>query len=288
MGLDTLIGMAVLPGFLLMMYFYKKDIHEPEPVDKVRKVLLWGAAVSALAIAVELPLNYVVNETFAEGSMSHAFFMAFLVAATVEELCKYLVVRKTIYDDPEFDEPYDGIVYCVAASLGFAIAENILYVLGGGIGVAILRALLSVPAHALFGVFLGYFMGLSKFVEPPKRLRYHLVGLAIAIFTHGLYDFVLFTGKPMVQLTVFPMMGVFWMLGLWKVKKLVAASPFIGMTPEERGDIIAKPAAAVVGVAGSVADISLTSEENAEPGPAIAEGPEKKPATGLFIPRDSS
>jgi len=251
----------------LMLYFYKKDIHEPEPVEKVRKVLLWGALVSVLAVLLELPLQYAVQHTFAAGSLSLAFFNAFLVAATVEELCKYLVVRKTIYDDPEFNEPYDGIVYCVAASLGFAIAENILYVLSGGIGVAILRALLSVPAHALFGVFLGYFMGLSKFAEPSRRLRFHMVGLVIAIATHGLYDFVLFTGIPTVQLTVFPLMGLFWMVGLWKVKKLVAASPFIGTTPVQRQE------------AGANGE---------QPQSPNVKAPEREPATGLFIPREDT
>lgn len=218
--------MAVLPGFLLMFYFYKRDKHEPEPREKVEKVLGWGAAVAFLAIVIELPLSYLFAQFVSEQSWASIFLSAFVVAATVEELCKYGVMRKTIYDDPDFNEPYDGVVYCVAASLGFAIAENILYVLGGGLGVALLRAVLAVPAHALFGVFMGYFLGLSKFVDPSKRGRYHLYGLAFAILSHGLYDFVLMSGVPAIQFTVLPLMGLFWVVGLWKVKTLVAASPF--------------------------------------------------------------
>lgn len=238
---NLLLTMAVMPGFLLMLYFYKKDIHEPEPVETVRKVLLWGAASSLLAIMLELPIMWIGSSTLTLGVYGNAFFQAFVVAALVEELCKYLVVRKTVYDDPEFDEPYDGIVYCVAASLGFAIAENILYVLSGGIGVAIVRALLAVPAHALFGVFLGYFLGAAKFAPPERRSRYHLAGLCIAIFTHGLYDFVLFTEVPKIQLTVFPIMGLFWVVGIWKVKRHVAQSPHIGKVWDETGQEVVAP-----------------------------------------------
>lgn len=228
---NELLAMAIAPGAFLMVYFYNRDLHEPEPREKVLRVMGWGGAVSALALVVELVISAFCDAAVAPDSMVGIFLAAFLVAATTEELCKYLVVRKTIYHDPEFDEPYDGIVYCVAASLGFAIIENILYVLSNGVAVAIVRAFLSVPAHALFGVFLGYFMGLSKFAPPEKRLRYHLAGLAIAILTHGLYDFVLMTQIPEVQLTVLPMLGLFWVVGLWKVKTLVAQSPFIGQNP---------------------------------------------------------
>jgi len=228
MSLDHLMILAVMPGFLLMVYFYKRDKHEPEPQEKVQKVLGWGAAVSLLAIVIELPLQYLFNQLVPEQSWAGIFLSAFVVAATVEEFCKYGVMRKCIYDDPEFNEPYDGVVYCVAASLGFAIAENVLYVLGGGLGVAILRAFLAVPAHALFGVFMGYFLGRSKFVEPEHRFKFHVYGLSFAIVTHGLYDFVLMSGIPKIQLTVLPLMGLFWMIGLWKVKTLVAASPFKG------------------------------------------------------------
>ena len=73
---------------------------------------------------------------------------------------------------------------------------------------------------------MGYYIGRSKFAPPEGRTKYHIIGLAIAIFTHGAYDFVLMSGKPLLMITVLPMMGLFWALGLWKVKKLVGESPF--------------------------------------------------------------
>ena len=232
--MDTLLAIAVLPGFLLMLFFYKKDEHEPEPREKVLKVLGWGAAVSIVALVIEVCWGQLFA-SISESSWLGISLKAFVVAALTEELCKYWVVKRTIYDDPEFNEPYDGIVYCVAASLGFAVVENVLFVLAGGLGVGILRAFLAVPAHALFGVFMGYYVGLAKLENSehsPKLIR---TGIAIAVFTHGLYDFVIFSQVPLLQLTVLPMMGVFWMIGLAKVRKHVAISPF---SPENRPEVV--------------------------------------------------
>ncbi|MGQ9701154.1 MAG: PrsW family glutamic-type intramembrane protease [bacterium] len=58
--------------------------------------------------------------------------------------------QKWIYNQIEFDEVMDGIVYCVASSLGFATVENIIYVLDRGAGTGILRAFLSVSGYAFF------------------------------------------------------------------------------------------------------------------------------------------
>lgn len=225
---DSLLSLAVTPGLLLMVYFYNKDRHEPEPKKLVAKIMGWGALSILPAIALELALEPALLEVTGLGKRTLLWLAirAFVVVALSEELCKYWVVKKKVYDDPELDEPYDGIVYCVAASLGFAIAENILYVMQGGYGVGILRAFLSLPAHAFFAVFMGYFVGLAKFCDNPESARkYRIIGIAAATGAHGLYDFVLFTQIPILVLTVFPMVGGFWALALWKIRKSVANSP---------------------------------------------------------------
>ncbi len=224
--MDFLIALAVLPGFALMLFFHAKDKHEPEPGKEVARMMAWGAAVSIVAVVLGSFAAHHLEAHLDPKSLPAIFVNAFILAALLEESLKFLVVKKKIYEDPNLDEPYDGIVYCVAVSLGFAIVENIFYVLAGGFMVGIARALLAVPAHALFGVFMGYFVGLSKFTEGRERTRLQVIGLGVAVLAHGLYDFVLFTEVPMIQLTVLPMMGLFWCLGLWKVRTLVNSSPF--------------------------------------------------------------
>ena len=90
----------------------------------------------------------------------------------------------------EFNEPFDGIVYAVMVSMGFAALENIFYVFQFGYTTGILRAFTAVPAHATFGILMGFFMGKAKF--SPSKIKNNLLGLGVATIFHGAYDFFLF------------------------------------------------------------------------------------------------
>jgi len=58
-----------------------------------------------------------------------------------------------------------------------------------GFQVAIMRMFLTVPAHAVFGVIMGYYLGLQKHYN--KKFA-GLYGLMLASVLHGLFDFFLF------------------------------------------------------------------------------------------------
>lgn len=107
----------------------------------------------------------------------------------VEEYSKYFFVRYYAYKKPAFNEPFDGITYCVIVSMGFATIENFMYVFQHGFGTAVLRMFLSVPAHAVFGVIMGYHLGLQKHYGKKHAGAY---GLMLAAGLHGLFDFFLF------------------------------------------------------------------------------------------------
>src|SRR5581483_6753264 len=96
------------------------------------------------------------------GGLAARLFEAGVMAAAVEELCKWLIFLALIYWWEEFDEPLDGVVYGVALALGFATVENVLFVVRGGLGLGILRAIFAVPAHALFGAAMGFYLGRAK------------------------------------------------------------------------------------------------------------------------------
>lgn len=226
--MSHLLVIAIAPAIALMYFFWLKDRYEPEPRNKIVLVMFLGALSVIPAIILET-LGSRFADVAEEGvpPLIQLFVHTFIVIALVEELGKFVVVRLTLYRDPEFDEPYDGIVYCVAASLGFALLENVLYVLGNGVGVGILRALLAVPAHALFGVGMGYFVGQARFATSKAvETQLLMIGLAVATVMHGAYDFVLFSARPLLMLTVLPLMVFFWVFGLHLVKKGVALSPF--------------------------------------------------------------
>jgi RsiW-degrading membrane proteinase PrsW (M82 family) len=170
-----LLILAIAPAVFLLIYFYLRDKYEPEPLGWVIRVFIIGAIMTVPAIILEAP--------FPSG-----LFLVVIIAPIVEESLKFSAVYFTVYRDREFDEPVDGIVYAVAAALGFAAVENVLYVMEGGIATGILRAFVSVPSHALFSAIWGYSLGLAKF--RPAQARPFLIGagLAGAIVFHGLFN----------------------------------------------------------------------------------------------------
>lgn len=181
---------AIVPVFLIILYIYFKDKYEKEPKRLLFYNFLLGAIVSIIittvlyyAFDIVLPLP---NET----SVLQQFIKAFVVVALTEEFSKYIIVRYYAQRNKEFNEPFDGIVYAVMVSMGFAATENIFYVLEGGYQTALIRAFTAIPAHATFGILMGFYMGRAKFSN--NKLALNLVGLLSATLFHGAYDFFLF------------------------------------------------------------------------------------------------
>lgn len=186
----VLILLALAPCLFMMWYFYHRDKYEPEPKKNILKIFLLGAVMVIPAAIIETILLSGLNAII--GGIVNIFIMSFIIIAPTEELLKFVAVKWWIYRSSEFDEVMDGIVYTVAASLGFATIENILYVLQHGIGTGIARAFLAIPGHAFFGALMGYYIGRAKF-NKAKEKSLLLKGIILAIFLHGLYDFLLFT-----------------------------------------------------------------------------------------------
>lgn len=186
----TLLLAAVAPVFIIIIYIYLKDKYEKEPKHLMLFSFLLGAIVSIIITTI----LYIVFDFFLplpdNFSIKQQFIKAFGVVALTEEFSKYIIVRFYAQPKQAFNEPFDGIVYAVMVSLGFAFTENIMYVFQGGFEVALVRAFTAVPAHATFGILMGYFMGKAKF--NGKRITDNLIGLSLAVLFHGAYDFFLF------------------------------------------------------------------------------------------------
>lgn len=186
----NLILMAIAPVMVIILYIYFQDKYEKEPIGLLLASFLFGAIVSIFIVT----LLYVFTGQFIpitdEYSLWQQFIQAFVVVAFSEEFSKYVIVKYFNQPKKAFNEPYDGIIYAVMVSMGFACTENIMYVLEGGYQTAVLRAFTAVPAHATFGILMGYFMGKAKFSN--NRFKLNMAGLFLAVFFHGAYDFFLF------------------------------------------------------------------------------------------------
>ena len=208
----VIMSAGIAPGLALLSYFYLKDEFDSEPLHLVFRTFLFGALLV-------FPIMFVQYVFTVEQVIVSNFALAFLSSALMEEFFKWFILFQTIYLHSEFDEPYDGIVYGTSISLGFATAENILYLLGNGVEYALGRALLPVSSHALFGVLMGFYFGKSKLSSIKKRRRLLIfMALIVPILLHGFYDYILLTFDQWI-LWMVPFMIFLWWLGLKKVKK---------------------------------------------------------------------
>lgn len=204
-----ILSAGIAPGLALLSYFYLKDEYESEPISLVFKAFILGA----LLVFPIMFFQYVIE---VENLVDSNFVKAFFTAGLLEEFFKWFILFYTVYHHVEFDEPYDGIVYGAAVSLGFATAENIFYLIAYGLEYAIGRALLPVSSHALFGVIMGYYLGKGKFSHTIKE-RWIILSLLVPFMLHGTYDFILISFEDWL-LFIFPFMIFLWWLALRKVK----------------------------------------------------------------------
>lgn len=186
---------ALLPVFLILRYVYLLDRKEREPLGFVLKVVILGALFSIPCIVVERFMYSFIASFYDQASIEFAWMENTVGVALVEEFSKWLVIMIFVWKNKNFDYRYDGIVYAVSASLGFAALENVLYIINYGTGISIGRAIFAIPGHATFGVFMGFWLSRAKtFWLDGKKLRMKickLFSLCIPMFIHGFYDFLL-------------------------------------------------------------------------------------------------
>lgn len=189
MNFLTLLSLAVAPGIAIGIYIYLKDKHEREPIGLLLMSFFYGALSTVVTLLISYPLTSSI--AIDENSLSDQFINAFFLVALVEEFSKFLFVRFVLYPNKNFNEPFDGIVYALMVSLGFATLENVLYTFKFGVETGIVRMFTAVPAHACFGILMGYFLGKAKFTH-RKEIYYAFVALFVATLFHGAYDYFWF------------------------------------------------------------------------------------------------
>ena len=153
---------AVLPAIFLMRYVYRQDQIEPEPVGLLASLVWKGVLAALAAIVLESLGQMVLDGQVSQDNPNYVYYLAFLVVAAVEEGTKLFFLYRHTWKEPDFNYRFDAIVYAVFVSLGFAAFENVKYVFSYGLSVALPRAILAVPGHMGFAVFMGIFYGRAK------------------------------------------------------------------------------------------------------------------------------
>lgn len=187
---------GAIPALVAMAYVDRLDAKRPEPRATLRRVALAGALSTIPCVIVGFFLLWLAPP---KGTYGRALYESFVVAGGVEELAKVLVVYWFVWHKPEFDERLDGIVYAARAGLGFALVENVLYLLSaedmtGFVMIYLLRASLAVPGHAIWAGIMGYFAARRRLDGKGPGLG---GGLIAAVLLHGSYDAAIFLGEPL-------------------------------------------------------------------------------------------
>jgi protease PrsW len=181
-----LIIAAILPPIFVIYYIYKQDLHEKEPHKLLFFTFLLGVFSCVPILFIEL--------TFDENFFKNQFLYYLIGIGFVEEGVKYLILIIYNYPKEDFNEQYDGILYTVVMCMGFALVENIGYVLGDsdidGMSVAILRMFTAIPLHATCGIIMGFYLGKAK-MDTNSKLSSLILALIIPTIIHGLYDYFL-------------------------------------------------------------------------------------------------
>ena len=220
----SLFLLAIAPAVAIIWYILHKDKYEPEPLRYLVLAFLIGVFSVLPASFASLKMEELFSD-FA-GTNVETIIYAFIVIALSEELVKFIFLRYYMFRKEVFNEPFDGIVYGVMIGMGFATFENLFYVFDGGVGTALVRMFSAVPAHAVMGVMMGYYVGKARF-DPLQAKSWTAKAFLIPFMAHGLYDFLLFQ-------EAFPLLGIGAFGGLaltaWYVRTMIReqqeASPF--------------------------------------------------------------
>jgi protease PrsW len=232
--------LALAPGAALLWYIRRLDKFEPEPWNMIWRAFFAGVISVAPAFVIEKTIGIKIP------GFVGTIYSAFIVAGVTEEMCKGGLAYLAMWKRPEFNEVMDGLVYFGVAHMGFAITENLLYVIinpQGNIVQALMtafaRTTTAVPLHVINGMIMGYHMGMARFATDPAARRKNMIqAFAIPILLHGIYDVAAFNsdGKVTTLTDLFSVgfgtalmyaaVAALWMVLLPRVKKAQEASPW--------------------------------------------------------------
>jgi RsiW-degrading membrane proteinase PrsW (M82 family) len=222
---------AIAPSIFLVCYFYKQDIKKPEPKHLVTGIFFLGIIFTIPAFILEVLFNKIFGFVMS-GTIIYDLVHAFVIAAFIEESIKLFVVTQFAYNNVDFDEAMDGIIYTIVASLGFACMENLIYVAKCGFPIAWVYAITAVPMNAVASGMMGYYIGKAKFSK-NKTEENSLIskGLWYAVLIHGIYDFLLFA-SPRFGLIfasgVFPLIIITFFILKEKISLAIAEDSHAG------------------------------------------------------------
>jgi RsiW-degrading membrane proteinase PrsW (M82 family) len=227
-----LVFLSFLPVFVFGLYVYNHD-KDKDSKNLLFKLFLGGIGSTFIAVMLSMILKGIfgLSGVFTEMSLFQIIIFAFMVVGLSEEFSKWLFTYWIGYKSKYFDRPFEIIMYSVFVALGFAAFENLFYVLGNdtfgeSVFVGVIRAFSAIPAHAIDGVFMGYFLSIAKSAEIQGNIllkrKNIILSILIPSILHGLYDFFLFSAHIhyIFIALFFVTLVVLYIIGIKKIKTI--------------------------------------------------------------------
>ncbi len=198
-----MLALAFIPGLVLLFAVWKFDTVEKE--SPILLLKLFGAGVAVMLIDIILrTLGLRLLEAAYSGNsiLLFTFLDAFIFTALIEEGGRFLALKLLTWKDKEFNYTFDAIVYSVSVSVGFLVAENIVYIIKYGSAIRPVSLILPVFSQVIISVFMGYYYGLAKVADSKKEDQNRKIYLAEAVIVptviHGIYEMCIKTQRVSV------------------------------------------------------------------------------------------
>ena len=225
------VAAAVIPAVFLMLYTYRMDKADKEPTGLLVKLVLCGCLAAVPAYILETVMQDVILPRIPFHSYTAYYIVLAAGIGLIEEGCKYFFLHRVTWDDPAFNYRFDGLIYAVFVSLGFAALENILYIYNYGLEIFLSRALLAIPAHFAFAVIMGSWYGAAKVQEvrgnTGKMHMNLIVAYLAAAVLHAIYDALAMIGTDAAVIIFFAFVGVMYVAIYRKVRAESRGDRFI-------------------------------------------------------------
>ncbi|MGP4060107.1 glutamic-type intramembrane protease PrsW [Halobacillus sp. H74] len=201
---------AISPAVAIMTFIYLSKRIELEPFPLIIRMFIIG-------VIMVFPIMFIQYAFEVENIFQHPLLKSFFLVGLMEEFFKWFFIVFVAYRHSDFDHHYDGIIYAVAVSLGFATIENVIYLFYNGIEIAMLRAIFPVSSHGLFGIIMGFYLGKAKFTTVRSKICMAFA-LFIPVALHTLYDYIITVNESTWMYWITPFMIILWIIGFRKIK----------------------------------------------------------------------
>ena len=236
-----LIVSAVVPAIFLMVKVYRSDRLDKESPALLGNLVVAGILSALIAMVLEWIGQAVLGAFVEENTRTYNIWLYFVVVAFSEEGAKYFMMNRRTWNSPEFNCQYDAVVYAVFVSLGFALWENLSYVMHYGFTTALVRAVTAIPGHACFGVFMGVFYVLSRgcsyLGEHGRSTFFRVLSVLCPALIHGAYDYIASTSSDSSQWYFIIFIAVLFVVAFLLVNKLSKNDRYFAMRHQNFIDV---------------------------------------------------